>query len=57
MANDIASVDIGASSMPRQIVVVPPGGAFKPVDDLSVSTLPQFWLEPVAKAFEEAAAD
>jgi hypothetical protein len=35
------------------MLVRPPGGARTPVLGRSVRTLPQFWLEPVAKAFDD----
>jgi len=31
----------------------PPGGAWIPVDDLSVMILPQFWFEPWAYTLED----
>jgi hypothetical protein len=40
--------------MPMQMLDFPPGGAWSPVLDRSVSTFPQFWLEPVANLLEDA---
>mmetsp|Transcript_45818 Transcript_45818/g.85519 ORF Transcript_45818/g.85519 Transcript_45818/m.85519 type:complete len:306 (-) Transcript_45818:79-996(-) len=43
-------------SIPRQMVLLPPGGACRPVLGRSVRTFPEFWCVPQAKALEEGAA-
>ena len=43
----------GLLSSPKTMLERPPGGACTRVDGRSVMTLPQFWLAPLANAFED----
>lgn len=56
LANAFEDVTFGTSGpdMPRQMLELPPGGAWIPVLERSEMTLPQFWSEPVAKRLEDA---
>ena len=51
----VATVDLTRSSgaAPKQMLLWPPGGAWRRVVGRSVMTLPQFWSEPLAKALDD----
>jgi len=49
----VRALEASGTSVPKQMLDFPPGGALMPVDDLSVIMLPQFWFEPWAKLFDE----
>jgi hypothetical protein len=48
-----AGLGTSPASIPNWMLERPPGGASTPVLGRSVNTLPQFWFEPLAKAFDD----